>query len=1057
MTPATPRPPVTDPNATPLKKHDAQKIKLADVARHLYSMGFNVIPVNEEKKPIGSWSADARLKWEELERRLAKASGVAITGRYLEDKDYGAVVLDLDNVNEAFEILRQVFGDEWAVRLCGHEWTFCGFTGPRPKGKVKCECKAPGQDCDCVNTETGEHRKLSELPRGMYIVIRVPRQCLPSGTIRSDAVEVMVSNYEVVYGKHPSGVFYEPVRFENGKWVSVDYRELGPGETLNCNELKTLIALISEPGQQQVTGNEPQPATATAAVVAGFPEPVRQLDEDQLRRLINLAWPIYQLDYGAHWHDHLLFGLACLMRRKGIRYEDARKVAETLINMWIQAKSTKLNELELAEETKKENKHIEETVDHVYKKVGHDTGKRCWGRKKFEAKLTKAVAQAINQGLAKGFTPKDWFNEIYKILGIKKKRSGLLRKIIEKRLPKTRIDVSQLPEWIWKFEFKLNVCEDWYQDKVKTENGALIGRKVGCSRRVRTFTIEDSQYTLLVEITRRYERKRHPDVGYEIHEKTAFKHLATLPRFMGIVYDPFYKGTGHYVAFKDGRLYSVALVNDFDSFINDLRKPPFSIRNKQALELINEELPEVRMILSPGITDDGFVDPYGVLDLGDYGVDPLLKAYEWIKRYYSETNAKWAWFNVMAIVAKTLTPLIRFHNKTFNDLIIYNVGRGGEGKSTLASDLSLPLLGGDDANENFSIVIKGPVKTDAQLRNLLSLNRLPLILDEQDKKALANNVGIFLSATVGMGTISVHANRYGLGLSTKFKNMRGIVVFTNVSFVEFLRDIVREASDYAIIRRFIEIPWDFEPIKKFTLDELPDLKPVYGFMARLWMKYRDEFIKSADLLELIEKLAMAIKREYPADSRVNEMMQFALDAVEELREEKKNERLTLTDADTLVNRAYEFVANELKGTQLTAVKVLRYILENPQRSGIKLTVPRDAQNIDKLRGELSTVISKRLPPPNGGEDPDLTVLRQILTNAHDEGRVLAVLFARSPLIPGVPKEFMGTRSGVYSMDGVKRIGYSIPLAKLARVFLTGEDNENNIEVAEESSANGESS
>ncbi len=41
----------------------------------------------------------------------------------------------------------------------------------------------------------------------------------------------MVSNYEVVYGRHPSGAFYEPVRFENGKWVSVDYRELGVAVT----------------------------------------------------------------------------------------------------------------------------------------------------------------------------------------------------------------------------------------------------------------------------------------------------------------------------------------------------------------------------------------------------------------------------------------------------------------------------------------------------------------------------------------------------------------------------------------------------------------------------------------------------------------------------------------------------------------------------------------------------------------------------------------------------------------------------------------------------------
>jgi hypothetical protein len=46
---------------------------------------------------------------------------------------------------------------------------------------------------------------------------------------------------------------------------------------------------------------------------------------------------------------------------------------------------------------------------------------------------------------------------------------------------------------------------------------------------------------------------------------------------------------------------------------------------------------------------------------------------------------------------------------------------------------------------------------------------------------------------------------------------------------------------------------------------------VYGFAARLWKKYRDrdELIKTADLLELIEKLAMAIGREHLGNDRID--------------------------------------------------------------------------------------------------------------------------------------------------------------------------------------------
>ena len=169
------------------------------------------------------------------------------------------------------------------------------------------------------------------------------------------------------------------------------------------------------------------------------------------------------------------------------------------------------------------------------------------------------------------------------------------------------------------------------------------------------------------------------------------------------------------------------------------------------MELINEALPEVRAVISPGIVDDGFADPYGLLDTADYGIEPLLNAYELIRRYYPELNARWAWLNVMATFAKVLTPIVRYYNRTFNDLIVYNVGRGGEGKSSLVRYVLLPLLGGEDARLNYKVVIDGPVKSDAQLRNLVDLNRLPLILDEQNKKALASNVGIFIAAGIGMG------------------------------------------------------------------------------------------------------------------------------------------------------------------------------------------------------------------------------------------------------------------------------------------------------------------
>jgi hypothetical protein len=542
------------------------------------------------------------------------------------------------------------------------------------------------------------------------------------------------------------------------------------------------------------------------------------------------------------------------------------------------------------------------------------------------------------------------------------------------------------------------------------------------------------------------------------------KLLAKLPRQIAQVYDVFY-GEWYYVAFVNGKL--VASSESFNGFIDaisDIKDGGFYvIKNEQYLGVLKELLPRDRVIVSAGITDDGFVDPYGVLDVTDYGVEPLLNAYEWIRKYYPETNARWAWFNVMAAVAKVLTPLVRYYNRTFNDMVVYNVGRGGEGKSTEVRHILLRLLGGDDAREKYHVVIDGPVKTDAQLRNLLSLNRLPLILDEQNKDALKKNIGIFLSAVIGFGTIGVHAAKYGLGIATKFKNLRGMLVFTNVPFISFLRDVMSETSDYAIIRRFIEIAWDTEPISPAAFKDLPEPKPIYGFAARLWRKYRDELVKSADLLELIEKLAIAIGREYLGDTKVDEVVQYTLDIINELREMKRNERLALNDADALVVRAYEFVASELKTPQLTAVRVLRYLLENQQRAGIKLTTPRGRENLEKLKNDLDIVIRKYLMYRYGiedtqdrgivGKDPDAVALYTLLKNAYDEGKVTAVLYAKSPLIPGTPKVFLGTPKNTYS----GKPGFAIPLAKLARIFLAGESEENEEigETTREPSSNGE--
>jgi len=1020
-------------------------VDLSGAASVLYKLGFNVVPVDENKKPVGSWNVGRRLPWDQLKALLGKAGGLAVTGSYLEDNDFGVVILDLDDVDAANEVLGKVFSEEWRVRLCGQGWSFCGLTGPRPKGKVVCDCKSPGEDCECVVQDTGERKKLSELKRGMYIVVRVPKRCMPSGTVRSDAMEVMVTNYEVVYGKHPSGVFYQPVRYEDGRWVPIGIEDVGQGEVITCDELKAIITLVKQSTTN--TLEELGKEDAKTAIELNLPEPARELSEESINQIVNSVRPLWWLetDEGKHIHDILLYGLVSQMRRGGIKYEIARKVVEAIINAGLQDIADKVDPNTLQRIMRNEERHFRETVDYVYTKP---TAK-LWGRKTFEEVLKPAIERAIEQGLLSGVSkPEEWFQAIY--AAISERRRGKTEvnwDVLDEYLPPTKGETTNLPAWA---------------EKLRIGDIEYCLSTPLCTKAIITHTREDSQYVLLAvrEVITKEDENGNKR---EVHN---YSPIALLPKYMGEVRDPFYD-EWFYIALHDGKVLAVS--SEFDDFIRAITNMPgggyYVIRNTQYLNVINAFLPRVEQVISAGITDDGFVDPYGVLDVNDYGIEPLLKAYEWVRKYYPETNAGWAWFNVMAAFAKVLTPLVRYRNRTFNDMIVYNVGRGGEGKSTLVRYILMQLLGGEDAKEQYFIAIDGAVRTEPQLRNLLSLNRLPLILDEQNRKALAANVGIFLSATVGLSTTGVQAARYGHGIAVKFKNLRGMVVFTNVPFVSFLRDIVSEASDYAIVRRFIEIPWDTEPINPAAFKDLPELKPIYGFATRLWQKYRDELIKSADLLELIEKLAIAIGREYLGDPKVSEMVEYTLGIIKELREMKRNERLALTDADALLNRAYEFVANELKTPQLTAVKVLRYILENPQRSGIKLTTPRSREELDRQKSDLDVVIHKYLVYRYGiedtqdkgitGKDQDAVSLYVLLKDAYDNDKVTAVLIAKSPLVPGAPKVFLGARESSYSVDGINRNGYAIPLAKLVRIFLESEVVTENEEPTKEPSNNGE--
>ena len=521
--------------------------------------------------------------------------------------------------------------------------------------------------------------------------------------------------------------------------------------------------------------------------------------------------------------------------------------------------------------------------------------------------------------------------------------------------------------------------------------------------------------------------------------------LALLPLYMARVYDPFY-GEEYLVAFYRRRLIAVAPASEYDAFLNAVRQtPPFYVvKSAQVLDVLKRYMARVKAVVSAGLTEEGGVfDPHRALDAADYGPEPLIQAYRWIKHSYGERNAQLAWLNVMFVFAKLLTPLVRRRRPVFTDLIVYNYGRGGEGKTAVVRHVLTPLLGGEPALEKYHGRIDGAVKTEAQLRNLLDFNRLPLLLDEQTRQALERNVPVVLSAVVGLGVTGVHAAKRGRGIETRFRNLRGIVLFTNVPFREFLSKALREASDYALARRFLVLAWDSEQIRPEAFRSLPEVKPILGYAARLWQKYREELSQSADLLELVERLADAMEREHPDDPEVREVAEYTRRCLALAREEGRVEKATLSDAAVLVQRAYQFAMEELRATQVTSIKVLRLLLENPQAAGLAFTKPRDPDRLREQREALERTLDqlgKLYTRPDGGMPDDAAAAHAALKHLLVEDKVAAVLFARSRLVPGIPREYLNAPKNVYMNPYTKQLeaGYAVPLAQLVGLFIEAE-------------------
>jgi hypothetical protein len=336
---------------------------IAEVAKILETLGYNIVPIGNNKQPIGTWSAHEKLySAEDIEKLGTRVKAVAITGNWYANKDYATLILDVDYPNEVDAILNDVFRD-WRRYLCNGPDAFCGLTGPRPKHKFKCNGNK------CIDIETNEIIPLEKVERGVYVVTRVPRSCISEfTTIRGGVVELIYSNYQLVYGQHPYGVKYTFAVWDGERWKPVDYP--GYGVILTCEEFKKLLRRLG----RSDTGVK---TTATGEVAVTACKEFRKMaDPDLLLETLKVLWPARRED-GSHYHDEILYAVVGTAYRRCIDGEQLRQV---LIQLFDWAKQQGLDSEKTVDE------HWRQTFNYIY----GNKAQKVWGITKLEEVISKA-------------------------------------------------------------------------------------------------------------------------------------------------------------------------------------------------------------------------------------------------------------------------------------------------------------------------------------------------------------------------------------------------------------------------------------------------------------------------------------------------------------------------------------------------------------------------------------------------------------------------------------------------------------------------------------------
>jgi len=278
---------------------------LPSIALRLHDKGFNVVPVDRNKRPLSPWSATRRIERAALEKLIGAAAGIAIVGGPANpggDDGQFLIIFDVDNPGRATArspALRSLL-----------DRTLAWMTGPRcPKcGDKHLVILEEGRRWRC--RMCGHEFSMDEgPPRGMGAMAVIDATDFANylnGTVRSDDVEIMATNYELIPpSMHPSGLRYEWIR--NGARAIVH---------LDSLELKRIM---DELGLRRTIEASPGRAPATE---------LKRLPEEAAERIMDLLRQIYRPGH----HQSTWLYVSGWLAKERIDPRDAARVLIQLYN-----------------------------------------------------------------------------------------------------------------------------------------------------------------------------------------------------------------------------------------------------------------------------------------------------------------------------------------------------------------------------------------------------------------------------------------------------------------------------------------------------------------------------------------------------------------------------------------------------------------------------------------------------------------------------------------------------------------------------------------------------